>query len=107
MSTALAERAGEIQAFEGDIRSGVWTLRFKDGSSTFIDSGTGARAIAEAFGTLSKAKGQTIRYTEDRHGIMLGFEPEGAKCWTCGEELGEGATMPFYCRRHDPESGKE
>jgi hypothetical protein len=61
---------------------GIATLYFKDGSSVFVESGIGLRALARCFGAregggdlLRKIRNRRIVYILDEFGVMVGFTP--------------------------------
>lgn len=74
---------GTISDLTGNPMSGIWMLHFEDGSSIPIESGSGVRALARAFGAregsgdlMDKIVGQTIDYVYDDMGLcMAGFNP--------------------------------
>ena len=75
---------GTIQSISGHPASGIRTIHFSDGTSTYVESGHGMRQLASAFNVEhpgefeQKVVGQTIEYETDDFGCMSGFSPIGA-----------------------------
>lgn len=88
-----------IAGLRGHPISGLWQLGFTDGTTIYIESGTGVRALAHCFGAtegtgdlLDKIVGQEIVYTtsEDSPLVMGRFTPAAMwdamrfECLDCG-----------------------
>jgi len=66
-----------IVGFSGLSTSGLWHVHFSNGDIAHLESGYGARVLAECFGDLEKAVGKHVRYHKDWLGILEWFEPVG------------------------------
>jgi len=55
--------------------SGLWQVHFDNGEVVHLESGYGARALVDAFGTLENAIGKRIQYSTDFLGVIEGFVP--------------------------------
>jgi hypothetical protein len=71
-----------ITGISGHPMSGLWNLSFDNGDFVHIQSGSGVRALASAFGATEgsgdlqeKIIGQEIIYSVDFMGVMYGFTP--------------------------------
>ena len=83
----MENHRGYIVGIGGHPMSGLWQLRLEPSDlespvSVYIESGTGVRALAAAFGATEaagdlqdKIKGQAIVFSVDHMGILEGFTP--------------------------------
>jgi hypothetical protein len=87
-----------IEGISGHPMSGLWMLMLSTGP-VHIESGTGVRALAAAFGAtegsgdlLEKITGKDIVFSVDFLNVMEGFTPY--ESWEHGEiEMGETITV--------------
>ena len=68
-------KEGRIKNIWGHPCSGLWQLHFDNGEIVHLESGTGARALVNAFGSLENAIGKKIQYSTDFLGVIEGFVP--------------------------------
>lgn len=66
---------GRIREISGAPGSGIAQIYFDDGAFCHIESGHGLRVLRDAYGSLEKARGKTIRYETDDLNVMTYFEP--------------------------------
>ena len=79
------ERVATIAGLDYRFPEGIATLFFEDGSSVFVDSGIGLRALAQCFDAtdercdlFEKIRGKEILYELDEFGVMISFTPKSA-----------------------------
>jgi len=68
-------KIGTILNIFGHSASGLWHIQFDNGEIAHLESGYGARALADAFGSLDNAIGRKVQYSTNWQGILEGFTP--------------------------------
>lgn len=68
---------GRIERISGVFASGLWQIWIsgEGGNIYHLDSGYGARSIANAFGSLEESYGKEIYYNVDSFGVLEAFTP--------------------------------